>query len=121
MTLDIIGTPLYSFELSFDWCTDTGADGTTTFNVNANETGLLSGTSINLSNTGDQSNSTTWGSQDVNVTTADSGAVTELYVKGLTLTFTTSDTTYTYYITYTNVDNSCENQSVVSDFCIKNC
>ena len=122
MQIDIVGgTPSYGFDVSFDWCTDSGADGTTTFYVNAGYT-TLGGTLTNLSSSGLQGGSTSWGTHDVDVTTTSSSAVTQMYVKGSTLTFSSSDPDCSYYITYENIDNSCTTPSgPVYDECFKGC
>jgi hypothetical protein len=122
MQIDVVGgTPSYGFDVSFGWCTDSGAEGTTTFYVNAGYT-TLGGTLTNLSSTGLQGGSTSWGTHDVDVTTASSSVVTQMYVKGSTLTFSSSDPNCSYYITYENIDNSCTTPSgPVYDECFKGC
>lgn len=121
ISIDVVGgTPGYSFDVSFNWCTDSGADGSTTFYVNSGYSSIP-GAAINLSSYGNQNTSTSWGSQDIFVDTTSSSAVTEMYVKGSTLTFTSSDPNCSYYITYLNVDNSCASPSTVYDECFKGC
>lgn len=121
IAIDVVGgTPAYSFDVSFNWCTDSGADGSTTFYVNSGYSSIP-GTSINLSTYGSQNASTSWGSQDVFVDNTSSSTVTEMYVKGSSLTFTSSDPNCSYYISYLNVDNSCSSPSNVYDECFKAC
>jgi hypothetical protein len=122
IVLNIVGgTPSYAFDLSFDWCTDSGAFGSTTLYVNSGYTGTLTGISINLSMYGATSGGTTWGSQDAFVSTTSTGTVTQMYVVGSTINLATTDPTCTYYISYENVDNACANQSSVTDECLVNC
>ena len=122
ISIDVVGgTPAYSFDVSFDWCTDSGADGNTTFYVNSGYS-TIGGTSINLSSYGSQNSGTSWGSQDVFVTTTSTSTVSQMYVKGSTLTLTTSDPNCSYYITYENIDNSCSTPGgTVYNECFKAC
>jgi len=118
ISVDIVGgAPSYDFDLSFDWCTDSGASGSTTFYANAGYT-TLTGTNINLSTYGDQGVSGfSWGDNAVFVGTTSTSPVTQMYVKGSTLTFTSSDPSCNYYISYENVDNSCSSPAPVVDQC----
>jgi hypothetical protein len=120
--LDITGglTP-DSATLTFDWCTDSGAVGNATYNIDASENGSLQISNINLSNTGSDSQFTAWGSYSYNVTTANLNDPTALYVKTSTLTYTTSDTTTRVVLDFVGVDNACTNDQSYSDYCVKNC
>ena len=113
------GTPSYGFDLSFDWCTDSGANGTTTMYVNAGYSGNLTGVNINLSSTGLQQGTFSWGSQDVTVNTSSSNTVTELYVYESSINIVSSDPSCNYYISFNGVGSNCTPTGPVNDYCIK--
>jgi hypothetical protein len=122
INLGIIGTLPDAGVLSFDWCTDSNASGTATYNLNSGiTTGNYDIPSINLSSTGGNTFSTIWGSYTYNVDVSSPTTVTEFYVKGATLTYTTADTTYQYVISFLNVDNACANPVSETDVCLANC
>lgn len=105
------GTTIY-----FEWCTDSGATGDVTFTLPSNFSGTTTATA-NLSMTGAVTGTYATGS----VITSSSSIVNEMYVKGATLTFSTSDNSRPYLISYLNIDNSCiGTPTPVSDDCL-NC
>jgi hypothetical protein len=105
-----------SMDITFSWCTDSGADGDVTFSLPSSFSGTTTATA-NLSMTGSVSGTyVTAGS----VLTSSPSIVNEMYVKGATLVVTTSDNSRPYLITYTNVDNTCTSVSTVTDECL-NC
>jgi hypothetical protein len=119
--LNIIGTLPDSGVLSFDWCTDSGASGTATYNLNSGTTGDCDIPNINLSSTGGDSQFTAWGSYTYNVDISSPTTVSQFYVKVATLVYTTADTTYEYVIDFVSVDNACANPQSETNFCVANC
>jgi hypothetical protein len=116
------GTPSYGFDLTFDWCTDSGAQGTSTMYVSDGYTGNFVGNNLNLSSTGTQNGSLSQGGTiDNNITTASSTVVTAFSVVGTSVVFNSSDPTCAYYLNYENVDNACTPLGPVNDECFKNC
>ena len=105
-----------TLDVSFDWCTDSGADGNVAFSLPATFSGATTALA-NLSATGSFIGTYATG----NVVTSSATTVTEMYVKGATLVVTTADTTRIYYISYLNVDNACASPAPVEDDCVKNC
>lgn len=104
-----------STTIYFEWCTDSGASGNVTFTLPSSFSGNTTATA-NLSATGAVTG--TYASGSVIVSSATT--VNAMYVKGATLTFTTTDNTRPYLLSYTNVDNSCVTTSTVVDKCV-NC
>lgn len=105
-----------SLTISFDWCTNTSADGNVTFSLPATFSGTTTATA-NCSSSGAFSGTYASG----NVTTTTGSVVNDFHVKGATISFSTADTTKPYLISYPNVDNACAGASAVVDDCIANC
>jgi len=101
-----------SATIFFNWCTDSGADGDVTFSLPTSFAGTTTATA-NLSSTGSVTGTYASGS----ITTSSASIVNEMYVKGASLTFTTSDNTRPYLISYLNVDNACSNPTTITDEC----
>jgi hypothetical protein len=99
----------------FNWCTDSGAEGDVTFVLPVSFAGTTTATA-NLSATGAVTGTYATGS----VTTSSPSIVNAMYVKAPSLTFTTSDNTRPYLLTYESVDNACANLTTVIDECV-NC
>lgn len=99
----------------FEWCTDSGASGDVTFTLPSTFSGTTTATA-NLSATGAVTGTYATGS----VIVSSPSVVNAMYVKGATLTFSTTDNTRPYLISYTNVDNSCITITTVTDDCV-NC
>jgi hypothetical protein len=121
INLNIVGTLPDSGVLSFEWCTDSNASGTATYNLNSGTTGNCDIPSINLSSTGGDSQFTSWGSYTYNVDISSPTTVSQFYVKVATLLYTTADTTYEYVIDFVSVDNACANPQSETNYCVKNC
>lgn len=101
--------------VSFDWCTNTSAEGNITFTVPSG----FSGTTTALANCSSFGAFTgTYAAG--NVTTTTGSVVNDFHVKGSSLTVTISDNTRPYLISYPNVDNACSNAAAVVDECV-NC
>lgn len=106
-----------SLTLYFEWCTDSGADGSVTFSLPSTFSGSTTALA-NLSSTGAFSGTYASG----NVDTSSPSTVNAMYVKGLTIVLTTSDTSRQYLVSYLNIDNSCSGTPTpVADECFKNC
>ena len=112
----VTGTLPAAATLSFNWCTNTTADGDITFSL---PSGFSGGTDAlaNLSMTGSFSGTYASG----NVTTWDTGIVNDMNVKAPSISFSTSDTTSPHLISYPSVDNACSSPTTVVDECIENC
>jgi len=122
LNLSITGfTPAYAFNLALSWCTDSGASGTTTFEVNSGNIGSLNGANVNLNLSGDQSTTELWGDNAVSVDVPSPSTFSAFYVKGATITFVSGDPSNKYYVTYDNADSSCTPTGLVSDLCVYNC
>ena len=67
-------------QISFNWCTDSGASGHTTITINPGYMGPMYGINIDLSRTGYTASATTWGSQEVWVDIASSIPVTDFAI-----------------------------------------
>lgn len=113
--------PANMFQLYFEWCTDSGAFGVTTFTVNAGNSGALQGVTIDLTRTGYSSSSPSWGTSEVTVDTASSSVVNELYVYGLSINFSFGEPGCRYDISYNNADSSCNPLGYVTNQCIAGC
>lgn len=114
--------PSAQIEFSFDWCTDSGAKGTTWVTVYGGQgSGGLQGVNINLSMNGMQGGGTPWGIQDVSVNSSSADPVTQMYVSGSTILFSGGDPGCAYYMSYENADNFCNPQGIVNDECVKGC
>jgi hypothetical protein len=99
----------------FEWCTNTSADGNVTFTLPS----TFSGSTTALANCSSfGAFSGTFASGNVTTTTGD--IVNDFHVKGATLTFSTSDNTRPYLLSYPNIDNTCSSPSTVTDECV-NC
>jgi hypothetical protein len=119
--LNIVGTLPDSGVLFFEWCTDSGAEGDATYNLNSGITGDCDIPNINLSSVGSLSLSTSWGSFTYNVLVSSSATVSQFYVKVATLTYTTADTITQYVIDFVSVDNACANPQTETNYCVANC
>lgn len=118
LTISIIVSAALPAETTiyFEWCTDSGATGDVTFTLPSTFSGTTTATA-NLSSTGAVTGTYATGS----VITSSASVVNEMYVKGATLTFSTSDNTRPYLISYLNIDNSCSGTPApVTDDCL-NC
>jgi len=104
-----------SMTISFDWCTNTTADGNVTFSLPSGFSGSTSALA-NCSSAGSFGGTYATG----NVVNTTFSIVNDFHVKGATLSVSISDNSRPYLITYPNVDNSCSNPSTVTDDCI-NC
>lgn len=122
MVLNINGSvPGFMFQLYFEWCTDNGASGVTTFTVDAYNSGVLQGITIDTSVTGFSSSTTYFGSQEVTVNIAGVGVVNEFYVYGASINFSFGEPGCSYYASYNGVDASCNPTGYVSGDCIAGC
>ena len=101
--------------ISFDWCTNTTADGNVPFTLPSGFSGSTSALA-NCSISG--SFAATYASGNVVNTTF--SVVNDFHVKGSSLTVTISDNSRPYLISYPNVDNACSNAAAVVDECV-NC
>lgn len=114
--IDVTGGTLPAeMTVSFDWCTNTSADGNMTFVLPSGFSGTTSALA-NCSSAG--SFSGTYGTGNVVNTTG--SVVNDFHVKGSTLVVTISDNSRPYLISYPNVDNACSNAAAVVDECV-NC
>ena len=122
IVLNVNGSvPGFMFELYFEWCTDNGALGVTTIQVNANTSGVLQGITFDTGVAAFNSSTTSFGYQEVNVNIAGSGVVNEFYVYGASINFAFGEPGCTYYASYNNVDASCNPTGYVSGDCIAGC
>jgi hypothetical protein len=122
MVFSVVGNvPPNPWSLYFEWCTDSGAYGSSNVAVNANESGTLEGINVNLSMAGMQSSGVFWGSQDVDVWGASAGVVNQMYVEGASIVFNGGDPSCTYYVSYENADNLCNPMGAVNDECVSGC
>ena len=110
-----------SATFSFNWCTDSGASGFAEFIMNSGTTGDISIPSINLSSTGNNTNSTAWGSYSYVVLESSGTTVNQFNVKTLSIGYSTADTTKTVILDYPSVDDACANAAPVADYCIYGC
>jgi len=74
--------------LSFTWCTDSGASGWTSIFIFAGQSGPLYGIPFDLSRTGPTTGGTSWGSQEVDVTTASGIIVNDFFVCSTSISIT---------------------------------
>ena len=110
-----------SATFSFNWCTDSGASGFAEFIMNSGTTGDIAIPSINLSSTGNNTNSTAWGSYSYVVLESSGTTVNQFNVKTLSIAYSTADTTKTVILDYPSVDDACANAAPVVDYCIHGC
>ena len=102
--------------VSFNWCTNTTAEGDITFSLPSGFSGTTDALA-NLSMTGTFGGAYASG----NVTTADGNIVNDMNVKYPSLSVSTSDTTTPHLISYPSVDNFCSGATTVTDDCVANC
>lgn len=117
LTISIIVSAALPAETTiyFEWCTDSGATGDVTFTLPVTFSGTTTAIA-NLSSTGAVTGTYATGSVIVSSATT----VNAMYVKGATLTFSTSDNSRPYLISYLNIDNSCSGTPTpVTDDCLK--
>jgi hypothetical protein len=123
MSIDLnISNPIPdSATLMFNWCTDSGASGFAEFDMNSATTGDISIPSINLSSTGNNALSTSWGSYSYVVSDSSGTTVNQFNVKILSIAYSTADTTTKVVIDFPSVDDACANPSSETDYCLANC